>query len=98
MIKPREKRNPMLPSGESNEAYPKISVEIKDDSLPTSNHEIMVLDINDSGMGITCDIQLKVGQRVNFLGDPMECDMPDQGVVMWTFRASDGFRAGIKFI
>lgn len=57
-----------------------------------------VLDINDSGMGVTCDCPLKVGQTITFIEEQLEWDVPTQGIVMWTFKASAGFQAGIKFI
>jgi len=71
---------------------------IKDDSGSTETHELSVIDINDSGMGVTCDFPLKVGHQIKFLEKEMEWNLPTFGVVMWTFKENKGFKAGIKFL
>ena len=98
MLFNRKQRTPLSPNESSEDNFPTIAIEIHDESLPTNQFEISVLDINASGMGITCEIPLNVGQQVVFTNDQLEWDLPEQGVVMWTFKANDGFRAGIKFL
>ncbi|HFQ81617.1 MAG TPA: PilZ domain-containing protein [Desulfobacterales bacterium] len=62
------------------------------------HREINVLDINDSGMGVISLQPLKVGQEIIFDTEQDDWDLPNKGVVMWVFRASYGFRVGIKFL
>ncbi len=62
------------------------------------HREINVLDINDSGMGVISLQPLKVGQEIAFDNEQDDWDLPNKGVVTWVFRASYGFRVGIKFL
>lgn len=94
---PRKKRTPLVDKRHADETYPTIKVCLTDRPSPESAHEISVLDINTTGMGIACCIPLSVGQSVYFHDDQPEWDLPKHGIVMWTFQDNDGFRAGIKF-
>lgn len=98
MLSPRDNRQNLEKNDSAGDAFPVIIVEIKDDSQPGNRYEMSVLDINDSGMGITCENPLRVGQTIIFVEEQLDWEVPSQGVVMWTFKASDGFQAGIKFI
>ncbi len=77
---------------------PVIKVQIVETPPPNNELEITIMDINDSGMGITCLIPLKVGQHVLFNTPQDGWDLPRKGIVMWTFKTNYRFRAGIKFI
>jgi len=93
----QHEREPLVkPDGES-ELYPQLTVSLMDVEDP-GQHDILVVDINDAGMGIICHHPLKVGQSIHFPHDEHGWDLPDKGVVMWTFKSSEGFRAGIKFV
>ena len=94
---PRKNRTTLALKQHEDEKYPTIIIGLKDPPTPESSHEISVLDINTSGMGITCSVTLSVGQCVYFNDEQMEWDLPRYGIVMWTFQDNDGFRAGIKF-
>lgn len=94
---PRKKRTTLADTRQADEAYPTIMVGLTDNPAADSTHEILVLDINTTGMGIACSIPLGVGQYVYFHDDQPEWDLPKHGIVMWTFQDNDGFRAGIKF-
>lgn len=98
MIFERNKRTSLKPDPNKQDDYPVIKVNITGPSSQQERHEFSVIDINDSGVGITCTAHLKVGQAIYFIDNKLEWDLPEKGVVMWTFKAPDGFRAGIKFI
>jgi len=98
MLKPREERNKVAPEDGKNEDYPTVIVEIEDTTNSAREEVLSLLDINDLGMGVTCEFHLQVGQSVKFLKNQTEWDLPEQGVVMWTFKANEGFQAGIKFL
>ena len=99
MFLKRDKRvDPRKPDG-ADENFPALEAEIEgENSQSDGTLRFSVVDINDNGMGITCSQQLKVGQALNFTSEGQDWDLPARGVVMWTFKASDGFRAGIKFL
>lgn len=97
MLPPRKNRKPLVQKHTEAETYPTIMVALHENHAADAIHEISVLDINSSGMGIACNMPLSVGQFVFFNDDQPEWDLPKHGVVMWTFQDSDGFRAGIKF-
>jgi len=94
---PRKNRKALAQKHREDETYPTIMVGLKDPPTPDCTHEIAVLDINTSGMGVACTVPLNVGQCVFFNDCQPEWDLPRQGIVMWTFQDTDGFRAGIKF-
>lgn len=98
MVSERKKRTKLTEHDDILNSFPFIKIETRDGSSPPEQHEISVLDINDSGMGISCLSQLKVGQQVYFTHNQLDWDLPQSGVIMWTFKAMDGFRAGIKFL
>jgi len=98
MILPREERKKFIGSKGDETTYPTIWMEVNEEDKDASRHEISVVDINDSGMGISCELPLKVGQQLKFAEDQEDWELPSKGIVMWTFKASDGFRAGIKFV
>ncbi len=98
MILQRDKRTKLSDASDNVENYPSIMIQIQDDPSADHNYEISVMDINDNGMGITCIVSLKVGQHITFADTQTDWDLPEKGVVMWTFMAIDGFRAGIKFL
>jgi len=94
---PRKQRTDLANKHREDETYPTIMVGLSDPPAADSNHEISVLDINTAGMGIACNVCLNVGQHIYFQEDQSEWELPKHGIVMWTFKDSDGFRAGIKF-
>jgi len=94
---PRKERQSLEQSDHDGEQFPSITVAIEGENNPENYQQISVLDINDSGMGITCEHPLKVGQTIKFIGDKLDFDVPEQGTVMWTFKADSNFQAGIKF-
>lgn len=96
MLQPRKNRIPLEKDHEA-ETFPTIIVSLNEISSPEDHHEISILDINTSGIGIVCKISLLVGQHVFFNEGHPEWALPKYGIVMWTFKNSDGLRAGIKF-
>lgn len=98
MLKARDKRSKLVPEDGSEVACPVIKIEITSESSSKRQENISVLDINDSGMGVSCDFQLKVGHKIAFIEEQLDWQLPEHGVVMWTFKTNDGFQAGIKFI
>lgn len=96
MLPPRKNRTPLEPDSDA-ETFPTIIVSLSEIPSADNSHEISILDINTAGIGIACSVQLSVGQRIFFTEEHPEWDFPKHGLVMWTFRQSDGFRAGIKF-
>jgi len=94
---PREERQNLQQDAQDGEQFPTITVVIGEEDNPENHHQISVLDINDSGMGITCDHPLKVGQTIKFIENQLDWEVPERGTVMWTFKADDNFQAGIKF-
>jgi len=97
MLSPRDNRQNLAQNDGTDGVYPTIVVEIKDDPVPGTRHEMTVLDINDSGMGVTCNYPLTVGQTIEFIEEQLDWEVPACGVVMWTFKANEGFQAGIQF-
>jgi len=97
LLPPRKNRTPLAQKHSEQETYPTLLVGLQENPTPDKTHEISVLDINTAGMGIACNIPLNVGQRVFFYDGQTEWDLPEHGIVMWTFQDSNGFRAGIKF-
>ena len=98
MTTKRNKRTKLAKLSENNKSYPTIKIEIEGNPPPNRYHEMSVMDINENGMGITCLAPLKVGQHIIFTDNNHEWELPEKGVVMWTFNNNEGFRAGIKFI
>lgn len=96
MLPPRKNRI-SLEKGPDAVAFPTIIVALSDNPSPENSHEISILDINNAGIGIACGVQLHVGQHIFFNDGHPEWDFPQYGIVMWTFKNNDGFRAGIKF-
>lgn len=96
MLPPRKNRI-SLENEPDVAAFPTIIVSLSEIPSDDSSHEISILDINTDGIGIVCTVQLNVGQRVFFSEGHQEWDFPKYGIIMWTFKISDGFRAGIKF-
>jgi hypothetical protein len=94
----REKRKRLVPGDDVKEEGPNIEVQIIEVPPPNNKIIITLLDINDRGMGITCINPLKVGQHILFGSQHNNMDLPEKGVVMWTFKTNYSFRAGIKFI
>ena len=98
MLQPRKTRKKLAADSIGEGGYPLILIELDDASGTTKTYEMAVMDINDSGMKVSCDLQLSVGQTIALSGNQMAWDLPDQGVVMWTFKANEEFQAGIKFL
>ncbi len=94
----RKKRKSVVTVDKIPGAGPIIGVQVVEIPAPDNKLEITVLDINDSGMGITCTSPLKVGHHIQFDDTKEDWDLPEQGIVMWTFKSTYHFRAGIKFI
>lgn len=97
MLIQRKSRTELSSANHVLDEYPIIFIEIKSESHGKTQHQTHILDINDSGMGVTCEVMLQVGQKIIFSENQTEWDLPESGIVMWTFKANDGFRAGIKF-
>ena len=100
MAKQRENRTLLSDSPDSLKDCPTITIEIEHTRSAKESQTTLttyVLDINNSGMGITCKTLLEVGQTITFKDNDLDWDLPAKGVVMWTFKSQDGFRAGIKF-
>ena len=98
MTKQRKTRTYLTAEDDSLTDGPAVKLLITEASSPDKQREITVLDINDTGMGVTCVTPLKTGQHILFNGNQEDWELPEKGIVMWTFKASYGFRAGIKFI
>jgi hypothetical protein len=69
--------------------------EIRDLSLGTM--EVKLLDVSETGMGISGQGVLGLGQIVNISGS-LHGRICKKAVVMWSRNETDGFRAGLKFI
>ena len=57
-----------------------------------------VVDISATGLGIAIDIMLKKDQPLQFDQTQPKWSLPEQGVVVWSFKGSDGYRAGLEFV
>ena len=57
-----------------------------------------VVDISATGLGIAIDIMLKKDQPLQFDQTQPKWSLPEQGVVVWSFKGSAGYRAGLEFI
>ncbi len=99
-MKPQRPNRSRLAAGKTvhKSAEPTIKIVIEELNAPDNQQEISILDINDSGMGITCMAPLKVGQHLLFNNQEEDWELPEKGVVMWTFKANYKLRAGIKFV
>lgn len=99
-MKPQRQKRNILTPGKTipKSAEPTIKIVIEELNTPDNQQEISILDINDSGMGITCMAPLKVGQHLLFNNLEEDWELPEKGVVMWTFKENYKFRAGIKFV
>jgi len=96
MLLPRKNRI-ALDKDQEAATFPTITVTISDNGGAAESHEVAILDINNAGIGIICNVQLCVGQQIFFTNGHAEWDFPQSGTVMWTFSNNDGIRAGIKF-
>ena len=97
----RENRTVLAKPHDNSRELPVINVQVRSknhSNSATTVIPIQVLDINSNGMGISCEALLEVGQKVLFLENDFEWDLPEKGVVMWTYKDQNSFRAGIQFI
>ncbi|MBI4685664.1 MAG: PilZ domain-containing protein [Nitrospirae bacterium] len=53
-----------------------------------------MVDISKTGIGLTTDTPLQIGNLVKF----SKSNPNKLGVVMWTLNAGDAYRAGVRFI
>ena len=97
MLRPRKKRPSLLRKQSKGGSYPTLVVALEENLSPDSVYEIAVLDLNTAGMGIAIAVPLTVGRYIFFDDNQPGWDLPKRGVVVWTFKDNDGFRAGIKF-
>lgn len=96
----RENRTILAECSDAEKEHPVINVQVRSENHPdpaNTTVPIQVLDINSNGMGITCKTLLEVGQKVLFLKNDLDWDLPEKGVVMWTYKDQHNFRAGIEF-
>lgn len=98
MTKQRKERTRLTAEDKLLSDESETNLQIAEASAPDKKWEITVLDINDSGMGVTCLAPLKTGQHILFNSNQGGWDIPEKGIVMWTYKTSYGFRAGIKFV
>lgn len=67
-------------------------------NLPSTEIEASLVDVSETGLGISLQTPLKPGKLIKFLDKKNNRNLPDMGVVMWTTESTDGVRAGIKLI
>ncbi|MFH1216185.1 MAG: PilZ domain-containing protein [Pseudomonadota bacterium] len=72
-----------------------MTLEIRNLSLDSM--EARLLNISETGMGISTNGELELGQMVNVASNPQK-NMPKKAVVMWSCREPQGYRAGLKFV
>lgn len=70
-------------------------LEVRDLSL--GSMEARLLNISETGMGISSESELELGQMVN-ISTQSQPHIPKKAVVMWSRRESGGYRSGLKFI
>ena len=58
----------------------------------------IVVDISATGMGIATDTMLRKGQIVQFDQDQPKWGLPEEGLIVWSFKGNTGYRTGIEFI
>ncbi len=57
-----------------------------------------IIDISATGMGIATDLMLSKNQTIEFKKNQPNWELPDAGVVVWSYKQNNGCRAGIEFI
>lgn len=70
---------------------------VLNDSVASSTLHARVVDVSESGVGLFSETPIKVGQVIKFLQRRRKTDFPAQGVIVWTMKKADGFRAGVMF-
>ncbi|MBI5557138.1 MAG: PilZ domain-containing protein [Deltaproteobacteria bacterium] len=74
---------------------PAIILEIRD--LSMESVEAKLLNISETGMGISTSGELFLGQMVN-IATKADVKIPKKAVVMWSGKREEGYFAGLKFI
>jgi len=75
-----------------------VVITIGNDSQDPTEFKAKTFDISPTGIGLQLDTRLKQGQIVGFAKDQAKWEFPSQGRVVWSMRASTGYRAGLEFI
>jgi len=60
--------------------------------------EAQVIDISPTGMGVSTTVALKQKQEILFPKNQENWQLPEKGLVVWSFKQGNNFRAGIEFI
>ncbi len=97
MVTPKNERTDTTGIAKDPETKPPVFIIISDETGQKNRYEIQILDINNSGVSITSKTILTIGQAIHFSEDQKGWDLPESGVVMWTYNDNDEFKAGIKF-
>ncbi len=74
-----------------------VGVLTQRDILP-SDAEGILTDFSETGLGLSTDLPLKPGLLIKFKKKKTVEKLPEVGVVMWTVKSPEGYKAGVKFV
>ncbi len=57
-----------------------------------------VVDISATGMGVATDLMLNKNQSIFFDKHQPNWELPDEGIVVWSYKQNSGYRAGLEFV
>jgi len=57
-----------------------------------------VMDISATGMGIASNLKLSKNQFINFDQNQPNWQLPEKGIVVWSYKHDSNYRAGLEFI
>lgn len=75
-----------------------IGHEQKHEILPSTTMAASLIDLSQSGVGLTTEAPLEPGQILRFVKVPAGCDLPATGIVLWTAEMASGNRVGVQFM
>lgn len=93
-----ERRRHPRQRNKGNPAFPVIWFEVEGEFASLKPEKADVVDISQSGIGLSTQIRLEPGQVLKFnKAKKLEGMLPESGRVVWTSEAPDGFKAGVIF-
>ena len=93
----KERRSHKRKAHEGGVKFSVVGVLSQRDILP-SNAEGLLTDLSETGVGLSTDLPLKPGLLIKFAKKKTDGKLPDVGIVMWTVKSPDGYKAGVKFV
>lgn len=76
----------------------RLTLSIEAVNMPVEHYEAYIVDISESGVGVTLSREIETGLVVTFVEKEMDWPYPDKGLIMWTAQSSGVVRAGIRFL